>query len=368
MATAEMGATLRETVYFEGVGLHTGEICRIAVHPVSDRRTPCAITIRKGAQRFPARWDYVVDTTRATVLGNGATCISTVEHLMAALWITGITHCEIELLQGNEIPILDGSALPFVEALEGVKAGDPPSPRPSPPLLRGEKEMGSALTPSPPPTEWERGQPISPSPALRERGTKGVRASLLASSLSLTKGERGADALTPSPPPTAWERGACFPLSRLAGEGDKGGEGTFFQARQADRYLGLAFGGDALFGYIDFPAPLGVQAGAFPLAAAAEQIAPARTFGFLREVEALRQQGLALGGALENALVIDETGYHNPARFEDEPLRHKLLDVLGDLYLCGARLTGFTLVAIKPGHALNVQLARQVAQALFTED
>jgi UDP-3-O-[3-hydroxymyristoyl] N-acetylglucosamine deacetylase len=123
-----------------------------------------------------------------------------------------------------------------------------------------------------------------------------------------------------------------------------------------------------VFGYIDFPPPLGVQAGAFPLAAATEQIAPARTFGFLREVEALRQQGLALGGALENALVIDETGYHNPARFEDEPLRHKLLDVLGDLYLCGARLTGFTLVAIKPGHALNVQLARQVAQALFAED
>jgi UDP-3-O-[3-hydroxymyristoyl] N-acetylglucosamine deacetylase len=314
MATAEMGATLRETVHFEGVGLHTGEVCRIAVHPVLDRHTPCAITIRKGAQRFPARWDYVVDATRATVLGNGATCISTVEHLMAALWITGITHCEIELLRGNEIPILDGSALPFVEVLERVKAGDLPSP----PLLRGEREVGSALT--------------------------------------------------PSPSPTAWERGVGFPLSRLAGEGDKGGEGTFFQARQADRYLGLAFGGDALFGYIDFPAPLGVQAGAFPLAAAAEQIAPARTFGFLREVEALRQQGLALGGALENALVIDETGYHNPARFEDEPLRHKLLDVLGDLYLCGARLTGFTLVAIKPGHALNVQLARQVAQALFMED
>lgn len=140
------------------------------------------------------------------------------------------------------------------------------------------------------------------------------------------------------------------------------------EARHADRYLGLAFGGGVLFGYIDFPAPLGVQAGAFPLADAAAQIAPARTFGFLREVEALRQQGLAQGGALDNALVIDETGYHNPARFEDEPLRHKLLDVLGDLYLCGARLTGFTLVAIKPGHALNVQLARQVAQAILAED
>jgi len=145
-------------------------------------------------------------------------------------------------------------------------------------------------------------------------------------------------------------------------------EGVMIEARHADRYLGLAFGGGVLFGYIDFPAPLGVQADAFPLADAAAQIAPARTFGFLREVEALRQQGLAQGGALDNALLIDETGYHNPARFEDEPLRHKLLDVLGDLYLCGARLTGFTLVAIKPGHALNVQLARQVAQAILAED
>jgi UDP-3-O-[3-hydroxymyristoyl] N-acetylglucosamine deacetylase len=338
MATAELGATLRETVYFEGVGLHTGEMCRVAVHPTSNKRVPCAITFRKGASTFPARWDYVVDTTRATVIGDRATRISTVEHLMAALWITGITHCEIELLQGNEIPILDGSALPFVEVLERVKAGDLPSP----PLLRGEREMGAALTPSPSPT----------------------------------KGEGCAAPNTRQP---LWSAEAKLPRSIQPREGNPTGavppacrgnlkEGVMIEARQADRYLGLAFGGDALFGYIDFPAPLGVQAGAFPLAAAAEQIAPARTFGFLREVEALRQQGLALGGALENALVIDETGYHNPARFEDEPLRHKLLDVLGDLYLCGARLTGFTLVAIKPGHALNVQLARQVAQALFTED
>ena len=299
MATAESCATVRETVSFEGVGLHTGETCRVAIHPVAAANAPCAITIRKGASVFPARWDFVVDTTRATVLGDGATRISTVEHLMAALWITGITHCEIEVLQGNEIPILDGSALPFVQALGAVKIVMeklPPSLR-FPPLREGN-------------------QPNAVPPA---------------------------------------------------GRGNLK-EGVMIEARCADRYLGLSFGGGVLFGYIDFPAPLGVQAGAFPLAAAAEQIAPARTFGFLREVEALRQQGLAQGGALDNALVIGETGYHNPARFEDEPLRHKLLDVLGDLYLCGARLTGFTLVAIKPGHALNVQLARQVAQAILAED
>jgi UDP-3-O-[3-hydroxymyristoyl] N-acetylglucosamine deacetylase len=311
MATAEPCATVRETVSFEGVGLHTGETCRVAIHPVAAANAPCAITIRKGASVFPARWDFVVDTTRATVLGDGATRISTVEHLMAALWMTGITHCDIEVLQGNEIPILDGSALPFVEALQAVKS------------------TVDALTPSPSPTVWARGD----APDMQQ---------LLWSAEAQLQPH--AEASLP------------HSMSGL------------FQARHADRYLGLAFGGGVLFGYIDFPAPLGVQAGAFPLAAAAEQIAPARTFGFLREVEALRQQGLALGGALDNALLIDETGYHNPARFEDEPLRHKLLDVLGDLYLCGARLTGFTLVAIKPGHALNVQLAQQAAQAIFAED
>lgn len=284
MIIDERRATVRETICFEGIGLHTGEHCRVAVHPVSAGNTPCALTIRKGASVFPARWDYVVDTARATVLGNGVTRVSTVEHLMAALWMTGITHAEIEVLHGNEIPILDGSALPFVEALGASVAELPPHP-----------------------------EPVS-----EQRRDRGI--------------------------------------------------GTAVQLCQSHRFLGLACRGNTLFGYIDFPAPLGVQAGAFPLHAAAEQIAPARTFGFLHEVEALRQRGLAQGGTVENALVIDETGYHNPARFEDEPLRHKLLDVLGDLYLCGARLSGFTLVAIKPGHTINTQLARQVAQALLAED
>ena len=141
MAIAEQCATVRETVRFEGVGLHTGELCRIALHPVSEARTPYAITLRKGTSVFPARWDYVVDTTRATVLSDGATRIGVVEHLMAALWITGITHCVIEVLQGNEIPILDGSALPFVEALQAVKTGIgvlPPSSR-FPPLREGNQ-------------------------------------------------------------------------------------------------------------------------------------------------------------------------------------------------------------------------------------
>lgn len=284
MGTAK---TLRETLAFEGVGLHTGERCKVLLHPADFTReeigTPsrnhavrCRITMRKDGYAFPARWEFVIDTTRATVLGDGAVKISTVEHLMAALWITGITHCVIEVVQGSEIPILDGSALPFVEAIRAHGESNSPS-------------VG----------EWAGGT---------------------------------------------------------------------LQLRHADRYLALSFSGETLFGYIHFPEPLGVQAGAFPVADALTEIAPARTFGFLREVEALRQQGLARGGALENALVIDETGYHNPARFEDEPLRHKLLDVLGDLYLSGVYLPRFTLVAVKPGHALNVQLARALAQRFGTED
>ena len=92
----------------------------------------------------------------------------------------------------------------------------------------------------------------------------------------------------------------------------------------------------------------------------AETIAPARTFGFLREVEMLRKNGLALGGSLENAIVIGETGVLNQKlRFEDEFVRHKILDAVGDLSLIGHPVVGH-LEASKAGHALHAQLARAV--------
>lgn len=283
--------TLAETVRLSGVGIHTGAPCEIALHPLEPtaptqlpkRGLPTQIRFHANAHEFPARWNYIVDTTRATVLGDAAARISTVEHLMAALWFTGITHCLIELLRGAEVPILDGSAQPFVEAICAAGTRDIPLPEP-----------------------------------------------------------RAFPAQSSNEPPV-------------------------FQVRDGERFLALQLSGSTLFGYIELPPPLGVQAGAFSLAESRAQIAPARTFGFLHEVEALRQRGLALGGSLENALVINETGYYNPARFTDEPLRHKLLDVLGDLYLCGAYLQAFTLVAVKPGHTLNAQLTRQLAQWLWTE-
>ena len=93
-----------------------------------------------------------------------------------------------------------------------------------------------------------------------------------------------------------------------------------------------------------------------------EEIAPARTFGFLKEVEMLRQQGLALGGSLENAVVIGDTGILNNAlRFDDEFVRHKMLDVIGDLALVGHPIIGH-LVAHRGGHALHTAFAAKVLE------
>ena len=92
-----------------------------------------------------------------------------------------------------------------------------------------------------------------------------------------------------------------------------------------------------------------------------EDIAPARTFGFLKEVEMLRQRGLALGGSLDNAIVLGETGVLNALRFEDECVRHKILDVIGDLSLVGHPVVGH-LVAHRGGHALHTAFAAKILE------
>ena len=92
-----------------------------------------------------------------------------------------------------------------------------------------------------------------------------------------------------------------------------------------------------------------------------EEIAPARTFGFLKEVETLRQNGLALGGSLDNAIVLGETGALNALRFEDEFVRHKILDVLGDLALVGHPIVGH-LVAHRGGHGLHTAFVAKVLE------
>ena len=92
-----------------------------------------------------------------------------------------------------------------------------------------------------------------------------------------------------------------------------------------------------------------------------DDIAPARTFGFLKEVEMLRQRGLALGGSLDNAIVLGETGVLNALRFEDEFVRHKILDAIGDLALIGSPIIGH-VVAHRGGHALHTAFAAKILE------
>jgi UDP-3-O-[3-hydroxymyristoyl] N-acetylglucosamine deacetylase len=93
----------------------------------------------------------------------------------------------------------------------------------------------------------------------------------------------------------------------------------------------------------------------------ADEIAPARTFGFTRDVEQLRRAGLARGGSLDNAVVFSEDGLLTPLRFEDECVRHKVLDAIGDLALLGHPLLGH-LEVVKGGHALHAALARKLLE------
>lgn len=92
-----------------------------------------------------------------------------------------------------------------------------------------------------------------------------------------------------------------------------------------------------------------------------KEIAPARTIAYEKEIQALREMGLGLGGSLENVIVYNDAGWLNPLHFEDELVRHKILDVIGDLRLAGI-IRGH-VIAVASGHALNTQLAKQIAAA-----
>ncbi len=115
---------------------------------------------------------------------------------------------------------------------------------------------------------------------------------------------------------------------------------------------------------LDYPrhAFLGTQAAMFGgTGDYSSQIAPARTYGFLSEIEALRAAGLGLGASFDNAVVLGETQYETPLRFSNEPARHKILDLIGDLALAGRPVCA-EIIAVKPGHTVNVRLARLLSQ------
>jgi UDP-3-O-[3-hydroxymyristoyl] N-acetylglucosamine deacetylase len=276
-------ATLGAPLHFEGIGLHTGTTSSVDVFPASedsgltfdldDPRTPGARV------RVAATADHVVDTSRATVIGRDGANVSTTEHLLSALFAMGVTNADIRV-RGREIPIADGSAASFVDAIAAAGVARQRAPR----------------------AVLQLDQPFS-----------------------LTAGDRSIVALPAD----------AFRVRFVA----------------------------------DFPAPVGVEFydGVIDSHRYEQEIAGARTFGYLHEVEALRARGLALGGSLETAIVFAPDGPMQPLRWNNEVVRHKVLDLIGDFALLGA-WPQCDVIAIKSGHELHASAtralrARMAAQA-----
>lgn len=260
--TLHYQTTLREAIRFDGVGLHTGLQSRVVVHPAP---AESGLVFRIGdAVTVPAYAENVIDTRRATVIGDGTASVSTVEHLLSALAGMGIDNALIEV-HGSEIPVLDGSARPFADeiARAGTKVYDRPRVifAPREPAYFREGEMLLVVLPAP-----------------------------------------------------------AFRITMA----------------------------------VDYPAPIGAQFVECTVDPATyiEEIAPNRTFCFEYEIEALRRAGLAQGGSLENAVVFAKDGPLTPLRCANEPVRHKVLDLIGDFALLGA-WPQCEVIAVKSGHALH---------------
>jgi UDP-3-O-[3-hydroxymyristoyl] N-acetylglucosamine deacetylase len=262
--------TLRQAVSFVGLGLHSGKKTRMTLRPCDDasgiffrrKDVPTARSL------IAARWHRVSSTTLSTGLSNSHdVSISTVEHLMAALRLCAIDNLEIEV-DGPEIPIMDGSAKPFVETLKSIGTREIDAPR---------------------------------------------KAIWIHKPVEVCDGERYALFMPDNQPRVTVSIDFSEP----------------------------AIGAQTLSVNTDDPD-------------LRQSIAPARTFGFLHEVEQLRERGLALGGSLNNAILVDGERVVNPEglRFADEFVRHKVLDAIGDLSLIGAPLMGH-YHAFKSGHLMN---------------
>ena len=272
--------TLAHAVECVGVGLHSGLNVTMTLRPapadggIVFRR----VDVDAGTGEIPARFDHVVDTRMCTTLGNKAgVTVGTIEHLMAAFAGLGVDNAVVEL-DGPEVPIMDGSAAPFVFLIECAGLVDQDAPRR---VIRIVKDMALA--------DGQAEARLSP-----------------ADHLSLD----------------------C--------EID-------FKSAAVDRQS----------------LRLGMVNGTFR-----KELARARTFGFLEDVEKLRSLGLARGGSLENAIVVHDGRVLNEEglRYDDEFVRHKALDALGDLYLAGAPLIG-AFRGVRSGHAANNRLLR----ALFAD-
>ena len=270
--------TIRKPVTLEGVGLHSGKLARISITPAPANS---GITFRTNEhdEPVPATVESVVNSHYATTVGRNGTRIQTVEHLMAATAGLGIDNLDV-VVEGSEVPAMDGSAKPFVGLLTAAGRTSL-SARRRPVAITEPLRVGGGA-------RWIQ---ILPAPEFR---------------ISYT--------LDNDHPAIGTQALSCVPTEQS---------------------------------FID-------------------EYAPARTYGFLKDLGAMRKHGLALGGSLDNAIVVGKRGTLNGLRYRDEFVRHKVLDLIGDLALLGRPLIGH-VIARNAGHALNFELVVAVQRALGLE-
>jgi UDP-3-O-[3-hydroxymyristoyl] N-acetylglucosamine deacetylase len=272
----DLQRTLRRHISCVGIGLHSGNKVTLSLKPA-----PADFGVRFqrtdiGHHEVPATVRHLAGIQLATGLAREEVSVETVEHLLAALVSLGIDNVIVEL-NSPEVPIMDGSAAPFVYLIHEAGARVLHAPRKYLKIIR---------------------------PIAISRGDKRI-------------------ALFPSDHfKVTYSISYDHPLLRHQSRTLRVTEESFV-----------------------------------------EHVAPARTFAFLKDVEMMRQNGLALGGSLENAIVLGETGVLNndALRFEDEFVRHKILDAIGDLALVGYPVIGH-LVAHRAGHALHTEFAGKILE------
>lgn len=272
-----MQNTLAKTAVFKGLGLHSGAPVTMRVHPAPANHGIWFLRsdVAAADARIPAIWDAVVSSKLCTLVANAAgTSVSTIEHVMAALAGSAIHNALIEI-DGPEVPILDGSAAPFVEGF----------------LNAGILAQNASVT------------------AIRVLRAVEVR------------------------------------------------EGEAVARLEPSDMLEIDF-------RIDFAdAAIGRQAKVLNMANGAfvRELSDSRTFCRNADVIAMRERGLALGGTLENAVVFDGDQVLSPGglRHSDEPVRHKMLDALGDLALAGGPILG-RYTGVRAGHAMTNRLLRKL--------
>jgi|CXWL01.1.fsa_nt_gi UDP-3-O-acyl N-acetylglucosamine deacetylase len=279
--TPPLQTTIAKEAELEGVGLHTGNNSKITFRPA-----PANTGIRffradiPGTPMIPARLDFVLTTVRGTNLGLGEAKVHTVEHVLSACTGLGIDNIDI-LVTANEPPIMDGSALPFIDALlrAGLKSLDAPKR-----FLHLPHEVVYLAK-----------------DGARYRAIPSDKFEIVATLIH------------------------DHPLMPKM---------TLSMTLERDSYLA--------------------------------EVARARTFCFEHEVSYLKSQGLAQGGSLENAIVIGQDRFHTNEeglRFPDEFVRHKMLDLIGDLTLVGRSLFKIRIEAERLGHAHNVEFAKLLDDA-----